>query len=688
LKAICDHLISLSLKGRASAMVECREERSGKVCAACRTEFSQFKSYVSVWRDRRIILIAASATTLIAALLADLVFNSRYIAMPLLVIAAVIPGYSIVKEGLSAIIHDRSLGIDFLITVAAIGAFFIGHSEEGAAVIFLFYLAEFLEDHASDRARKSIANLIRLAPSVAVVERNGKERRVHAHNVQVGEVIVVRPGERIPLDGQIFEGTSSVNQAPITGESIPVTRQVGDSVYAGTINCEGFLKASVTKTSSETLLSKIVKLVEDAQKEKSPTEKFIDRFSRYYTPVVIAMAALVALVPTFFLGLAFNEWIYKALVLLVISCPCALVLSTPVTMISGMTGAAKNGVLIKGGSYLEKVGKVGVFAFDKTGTLTEGRLEVTDVIAFGRTSPAIRGDGVLGKVASLEALSEHPIAKAIVDRARLEGAKIRPVSNFRAVPGKGIVGEIEGEVYHAGSPKLFEDSSITFPAHKVQSLQNEGKTVILIGDGGKAMGLIAVADKIRGSSASMIAYLRMKGIRTEMITGDNKRTARTIARRLGVDEYCADLLPEDKAKAIDRLVRKHSGVAMVGDGVNDAPALVRADVGIAMGAVGSDAAIQTADVALMHDDLTKIPYLIRLSRKASGIIRRNVVASLLIKGFLAILVFPGFVSLWLAVAIGDMGLSLAVVIDAMRLSLLENHEPSLAPVRNGSADSA
>jgi Cd2+/Zn2+-exporting ATPase len=345
-------------------------------------------------------------------------------------------------------------------------------------------------------------------------------------------------------------------------------------------------------------------------------------------------------------------------------------------MISGMTSAAKNGALIKGSNYLEKIGKVEVFAFDKTGTLTEGRLEVTDIVTLGPHSSAIQGDGVLTKAASLEALSEHPIAKAIVNKAELEGAKIKPVTNFRAVPGRGIVGEIDGEEYYAGNWRFFEDSSISFPAKKVLTLQNEGKTVILVGDGGKAVGLIAVSDKIREGSVSTIAYLKKNGIRTEMITGDNKRVAKAIAKKLGVDEYCADLLPEDKAKAVERLVREHDGVAMVGDGVNDAPALVKADVGIAMGAIGSDAAIQTADIALMHDDLSKVSYLIRLSRKASGIIKRNVVASLLVKGILAALVFPGIVTLWLAVAIGDMGLSLAVVTDAMRLSLIDTHEPT------------
>ncbi|WXG44025.1 MAG: heavy metal translocating P-type ATPase [Promethearchaeati archaeon SRVP18_Atabeyarchaeia-1] len=650
-------------------MVECHEEHAGKVCAACALEYSRFRSYVSIWRDRRIILIGASASTLFAGLFTDLVSNLQNPAEILLLISAIMPGYSIVKKGLSSLVRDKTLGIDFLITIAALGAFLIGHGQEGAAVIFLYYVAEFLEDHASDRAKKSIANLIRLAPEVAVVERGKRGVKVHAHNVHVGDIAYIRPGGKIPLDGEIIDGISSVNQAPITGESVPVTKQVGDTVYAGTVNCEGFLRIKVTKTSGETMLSKIVKLVEDAQKEKSPIEKFVDRFSRYYTPIVILLAAIVAVVPAFLFGLSFSDWVYKALVLLVISCPCALVLSTPVTMISGMTNAAKNGVLIKGSNYLEQIGKVKVFAFDKTGTLTEGKLEVTDIVSFERHD-SVEGDGVLVKAASLEALSEHPIAKAIVRRAELEGVQIRPVNNFRAILGRGVAGEIDGKVYYAGNEKMFEDSSIEYPFKRAQRIQNEGKTVILVGGGGKAIGLIAVMDKIRDGSINAIAELKKNGIRTEMITGDNEMAARTIAKITGVDAYKAELLPENKAKVIERLVRRYAGVAMVGDGVNDAPALVRADVGIAMGAAGSDAAIETADVALMHDDLSKLSYLMRLSKKSLAIIKRNVLASLLVKGILAVLVFPGLITLWLAVAVGDMGLSLAVVINAMRLSLL------------------
>ena len=556
--------------------------------------------------------------------------------------------------------------------IAAVGSFFIGHGEEGAAVIFLFYVAEFLESHASERARRSILSLMKLAPEVATVKRDGEEIKVHVHDVGVNEIIVVRPGEKIPLDGEVVRGVSSVNQAPITGESVPVTKQVGDEVYAGTINNEGFLEIKVTKRSDETMLSKIIKLVEEAQKTRSPTEKFIDKFSKYYTPSVIVLAICVAVVPTLAYGLPFNDWFYKALVLLVVSCPCALAISTPVAMVSGITSAARNGVLIKGGAYVEEISKIKVFAFDKTGTLTEGRLEVTDVISLGHSR-----EDVLIKAASLEALSEHPIAKAIVEKAREEGAKLKTVNDFRAIAGKGVTGKIDGQAYYVGSKGLFKELSADFPENQAEKLENEGKTVVFIRNEKEVFGQIAVTDKIRDTTVRTMTELRERGIKTVMITGDNRRTAEAIANRIGIAEYQAELLPEDKVDIVKELSKKYGRVAMVGDGVNDAPALAGASVGIAMGAIGSDVSLETADIALMQDDLSKLPYLIELSKKTLKIVKENVLASILIKGSFAILVFPGLVTLWLAVAVGDMGLSLAVILNAMRLSLIKS-KPNVA----------
>jgi Cd2+/Zn2+-exporting ATPase len=491
--------------------------------------------------------------------------------------------------------------------------------------------------------------------------------KVHVHDVKINDTIIVRPGEKIALDGEIVTGVSSINQATITGESIPVTKQAGDNVYAGTINNEGFLEIKVTKRSDETMLSKIVKLVEESRRMKAPTEKFIDKFSKYYTPAVVFSATVVAIVPTLAFGFPFNEWVYRALVLLVVSCPCALAISTPVAMVSGITSAAKNGVLIKGSAYIEEVNKIDVFAFDKTGTLTEGKLEVTDVVGFGHPKKE-----VFQKAVCIEAFSEHPIAKAIMKEGEKKIVDLEKKHNFGAITGKGAKCEIDGEIHYIGSGKMFREKSIDFPEEMIWELEKEGKTVVLVGNGKEAIGMIAVMDKIRDTTVKTIDELKKMGIRTEMITGDNEMTARAIAEKIGIDEYHAELLPDDKVNMIGNHLSKDFGcVAMVGDGVNDALALAVANVGIAMGAMGSDVSLETADVTLMQDDLSKLTYLIELSRKTMGIVKQNVIASILIKASFAILTFPGLITLWLAVAVGDMGLSLAVILNAMRLSLFK-----------------
>ncbi|HID91487.1 TPA: cadmium-translocating P-type ATPase, partial [Candidatus Bathyarchaeota archaeon] len=467
-------------------------------------------------KDRRIALIALSAALLSTGLILEFVLKKRLQALVLFLATTGISGYTIARGAVSSLLRKR-VSIDLLMTIAAVGAFLIGHGEEGAAVVFLFYIAEFLEDHAAERARRSVHSLMKLTPETAVVKRGGGEERVHVHGVDVDETVLVRPGERIPLDGIVIRGASSVNQAPITGESMPVTKQVGDEVYAGTINNEGFLEVKVTRRSDETMLSKIVKLVEEAQRRKSPTERFVDRFSKYYTPSVILLAVGVATIPTLLLGMPFNEWLYKALVLLVVSCPCALAISTPVAMVSAITSAARNGVLIKGSNHVEEISKIRVFAFDKTGTLTEGKLEVTDIVSFGHSR-----EKILLRAASLEDLSEHPIARAIVERAKREGVELRAVDGFRAIAGKGVTGEIDGETYYVGSERMFRELSIDFPEEHVERLQNEGKTVVLVGGERKAIGMIAVMDRIRDATIESIDELKRMGIRTEMITGDNE----------------------------------------------------------------------------------------------------------------------------------------------------------------------
>ncbi|MCK5138315.1 MAG: cation-translocating P-type ATPase, partial [Thermodesulfovibrionia bacterium] len=493
--------------------------------------------------------------------------------------------------------------------------------------------------------------------------RSGKHIELHVHEIAAGDIIIIRPGEKIPLDGIVETGHSSVNQSAITGESVPVEKGMGDDVYAGTLNEEGYLEIKVTKKSEETMLSKIVNMVEEAEQKKSNTERFIDKFAHIYTPSVIALALATFFIPTFMLGHAWEDWFYRALVLLVVSCPCALAISTPVAMVSAITSAARNGVLIKGATFLEALNKVKAFAFDKTGTLTKGIFEVTDIIGFDNHSPK----EVLSIAASLEARSEHPIAKAIVKKAEKERIELREIDNFKSFKGKGLKARINGKTYYAGSKQLFDSFSVKLP-EELSRLESEGKTSIVVSGGEKAIGLIALEDRIRERAPHIINDLRELHIRTEMITGDNDKVARALAEKIGVDEYYAGLLPGDKIKVIESLATRFGSVAMVGDGVNDAPSLASAHVGIAMGTIGSDIAIETADIALMHDDLSKIHYLVLLSRKTMNVVKQNVTASIFIKGSFTVLALMGIMNLWIAVAVGDMGLSLAVILNAMRLT--------------------
>ncbi|MFQ6077328.1 MAG: heavy metal translocating P-type ATPase, partial [Candidatus Bathyarchaeia archaeon] len=599
-------------------------------------------------RLTRAIIITSSSILLITGFYLEFFLSEHLLSEVAFLIATAISGYEIARIGLSTLIFDRRFSINLLILIAAVGAFTIGHGEEGATVAFLFYVAEALEDYASERARSSIEALMELAPEVAVVRRNGDEVEVPVHDVGVDEVVLIRPGERIPLDGIVVKGISSVNQAPITGESVPVLKEVESEVYAGTLNNEGFLEVRVTKAAEDTVLSKIVELVEEAQLRRSKTERLIDIFSRYYTPSVVLLAALVATVPPIALGLPPHESIYRALVILILACPCALAISTPVSMVSAITSAARNGVLIKGSIYVEEVGKARVFAFDKTGTLTEGKLEVIDVIPLSGSK-----DEVLARAASLEALSEHPIAKAMVERAKNEGLTLESVEDFKSFPGKGVRGMIRGDANYVGSVRLFRELSINFPEDKTEELVDEGKTVVMIGNEKEATGIISLMDKVRDATVKCITDLERQGVRTEMITGDNERTADAIAKRIGIDEYHAELLPEDKVKIVgEELMERYGRVVMVGDGVNDAPALATASVGIAMGAIGSDVSLENSDIALMEDDLSKLPYLVELSKKTLNVVRQNILASILVKGVFAILAVPGLVTLWLAVGVG------------------------------------
>ena len=576
----------------------------------------------------------------------------------LFLISALLGGLNFFPAGFRAL-RTLSLDMDFLMTIAIFGALAIGEHLEAAAIAFLFSTAELLEDYAIGRARNSLKALMELTPHRATVRRNGQEVSVPVEEVALNEQVLVRPGEKIPVDGKVTEGASAVDQSPITGESMPVSKAVGDEVFAGTINREGYLEIETTRGASESTLSRIIQIVEEAEERRAPSEQFVRRFARYYTPAVTLLALGVVLIPPFVFGAPFEAWFMRGLTLLVIACPCALIISTPVAVVSGITSAARNGILIKGGNDLEVLGEIRAVAFDKTGTLTHGRPEVTDILSLN----GLPEREVLRIAAALEQRSQHPISGAVLKRA--EGLDLPEVSDFESVTGRGVCARIGNLTYRMGKPDLFP-----MPAPEaVVRLGREGKTTVLLGTKTEWIGALAVADTVRQNSAETVRALRKNGIqRIVMLTGDNPTTAKAIAEELDVDEWQADLLPEEKVEAIERLGRTYGTVAMVGDGVNDAPALASASVGIAMGAAGTDTALKTADVALMADDLSRLPYLFQLSRASRNVIRQNVWASILLKLTLALGVFPGLVSLIVAVLVGDMGASLGVTGNALRLA--------------------
>lgn len=573
-----------------------------------------------------------------------------------------------------AILSARRLRPDMnlLMVVAVAGAIGIGEWFEAATVSFFFALALALEAWSLGRARRAVAALMELAPAVARVRRpDGNEAEVPAGEVAVGAHIVVRPGDKIPLDGRVITGESEVNQAPITGESVPVPVGPGKEVFAGTINGEGALEVQTTKAAQDTTLARIIRMVGSAQSRRAPSEQWVEQFARVYTPAVMILALVVFLIPPLAFGGTWEPWFYRALVLLVIACPCALVISTPVTIVAALAGAAKQGVLVKGGVHLETPAKLKAIAMDKTGTLTEGRPQVVELVPLGSRTEA----ELLEFAAALEARSEHPLARAILEKARERGLTVTPAATVQAVRGKGVTGRIGARDAWLGSRKYLEERTTSAATPEVllsaDRIAGAGRTVVAVGDENSVWGLIAIADAVRPEAKRIVAELHAAGIeRVVMLTGDNRATAEVIARETGVDEVQAELLPENKVAGIERLVdRFHKGggaIAMIGDGVNDAPAMARADLGIAMGAIGSDAAIETADVALMSDDLSKLPWLIRHSKATLAIIRQNIGFSLAVKLLFTGLTIAGFASLWGAIA-ADVGASLLVVLNGLRL---------------------
>lgn len=576
------------------------------------------------------------------------------------ILGAGLPTY---KKGWIAL-KNRNLNINALMSIAVTGAMLIGQWPEAAMVAVLFAIAELIEAKSLDRARNAIRGLLQLAPELATVQVDGDWRDVPAKSVALEARVRVRPGERIALDGEVLDGRSSVNQAPITGESLPVEKQPGDTLFAGTINGEGALEYRVTRVADDSTLARIIHAVEEAQGSRAPTQRFVDQFSRIYTPVVFLIAIATALLPPLFFGGAWLDWVYRALVLLVIACPCALVISTPVTIVSGLSAAARLGILIKGGVFLELGRKLDWIALDKTGTLTEGRPRQTDYTALRE----LAGADVRVLAASLAARSDHPVSQAVAKAAEADNVALYGVGELTALPGRGVKGEIDGRLYHLGNHRLVEELQLCSKEleARLDALEQQGKTVIVLLDEDGPLALFAVADAVKETSRDAVAQLHELGVKTLMLTGDNPHTAAAIGAQVGIDAAQGNLLPEDKLREVKQRQEGGRRVGMVGDGINDAPALARADIGFAMGAAGTDTAIETAGVALMDDDLRKLPSFIRLSRQTHRVLIQNITLALGIKAVFLALTLAGEGTLWMAV-FADMGASLLVVFNGLRL---------------------
>jgi Cd2+/Zn2+-exporting ATPase len=567
------------------------------------------------------------------------------------------------KRALTAL-RTRTIDINVLMVVAVAGALVLGDLLEAASVVFLFALAQWLEVRTLERARQAIRALIDLSPRQALVKRSGAETIVAVDDLRLGDEVIVRPGDKVPVDGVVTAGHSDVNEAPITGESLPIDKSHGHEVFAGSINGHGALEVTVTRLGRDTRLAKIIHLVEDAQTRRAPVQTFVDRFARVYTPTVIAFAVFVAAVPPLLGGGEPAVWLYRALVLLVISCPCALVISTPVSIVSALSAAARNGVLIKGGVYLERLADIRVIAFDKTGTLTSGELRVSDVIATGGKTPG----EVLRLAAAVELRSEHPIGRAIARYAEEQDIDVPRVTQFAAIPGMGARGDVAGAAVLVGNEALLARYGVPLPlAEDIRVLRGAGKSLVFVAVDGRVNAAIAVSDRHRETAREAIELLRSHGIqRVVMLTGDHADTARAVAEALAVDEHHAALLPEQKYERVQAMRHGRQPVMMVGDGVNDAPALAAADIGVAMGAAGSDAALETADVALMSDELLKLPYALRLARATVRNVKTNVIVSLVLKAAFLVMAVTGSATLWMAV-LADTGASVIVVANALRL---------------------
>ena len=637
-------------------------EKIGFQARLCDAENKKIPDHSAPARLTYAMFLSAGCTLLGVATLYGL--SMPNLSLMLFVFGIISGGYSIAIKGIREASQLRP-GMNLLMTLAVIGAMIIGEWLEAATVIFLFGLAQYLESRTMDKARRSISNLIDQKPRFATVRLHGEFIQIAAEEVQVGQRVVVKAGERIPVDGLVVQGKAHIDQSTITGESIPVRVTTGDRVYGGTINQNGFLEIQAERTAGDSTFSKIVELVSQAQSQKASQQTFIEKFALYYTPVVLFIALGIALIPPIFFNARFPDWFYRALVILVIACPCALVISTPVTIISGLTAAMRHGILIKGGIYLENFSHLQVMAFDKTGTLTEGKPRVQEIYLCADRS----SENVLSIAASIEQRSDHPIARAICLYAQSQKSKTYEVTEFNSIDGKGIEGKIDGHLYVMGNHKLFEERNLcNADMHQLLTkIEDQNHTAVLVGNQYTVLGIISIADSVRTDAWETLQLLRKEGIqKLILLSGDNHRTTEGVAHTLKMDKYYAELLPQEKVRTLEELKSEFGRVAMVGDGVNDAPAIAAADIGIAMGACGSEVAIETADIALMDDNLIKLITLKKISNFTLRLIRQNIVIALGLKFIFLILATLGLATLWMAV-FADMGASLMVIANGMRV---------------------
>lgn len=614
--------------------------------------------------------LSKKSLTIISGVLLGLAFLLGFVAVDQKIVSALyilsmfVGGIFVYRSAFQGLLKQRFLNINFLVTIASFGALYIGQYAEAASVVFFFMLAEFFEDFGVERSKKALEALIKKSPKTAIL-LNGKQ--VPVDEIRVKEIVIVRPGDLIPLDGVVVKGNSSVDEASITGESVPADKFIDSSVFAGTMNLNGYLEISVTKESKNSTFAKIIELVEKAQKSRAPAQEFIDRFARYYTPAIVGIAVMIAAIPPLFFSSPFDTWFYRALVLLVIACPCALVISTPVAIASSIGGASRKGILVKGGKFLELLSKVRAVAFDKTKTLTYGEPKVTDVVTFNGYSE----EEVLADACGIEKFSSHPLSKSIIDFVQEKGVTPHAMEKYQSFAGKGgkatclVCNDLE---HCIGNLKLLEAHNVSTEevVRKVEQFEKDGKTVVLVSEGDKVMGALAIADTIREESQKAINDLKKLHIETAILTGDNAHVAQYVADKLGIENVYASLLPDEKVQKIEELKNRHQIVAMVGDGVNDAPSLVTSNVGIAMGAGGSDAAIEAADIALMNSNIANVPVAIALGQRTMRAIKQNITAALGAKVLVMILALFGLVHLEWAIG-ADSGVAILVILNSLRL---------------------